>query len=131
MFLNSGVEKNIEIHQKLLTNRANSWKSMGIYENSQNLFEKDSKSEPEGAKGSQKGTTRCQKWTKREPTGAHSEWATWSPKGAKSEPRGNQNASKNRSSEKVAKSPTIFIFVGSLLGVISIKNIIENSFKNR
>ena len=51
-----------------------------------------------GAKGSQKWASGSQKWAN-----GSQKWANGNQKGAKSEPRGDQNASKNRSSEKIAK----------------------------
>ena len=53
--------------------------------------QKIAKVRPKGAKGSQKGAKGSEKGAKRQ------------PRGAKREPTGDQNASKSRSSEKVAK----------------------------
>ena len=82
--------------------------------------------EPKEGKRKSKGTKRVAK----NPKGAKRE-----QKDAKRERQGDQNTSKNRSSEKVAKmEPKVsdqLQFVGSLLGAFSIKNTIENSSKNR
>ena len=76
-----------------------------------------------GAKGSQKGAKGSQKAAK------------GSQKGAKGEPTGDQNASKSRPSEKVAKKGAKkgapgFIF-GAILEPFSVKNRWKNRCKNR
>ena len=61
------------------------------------------KREPKRAKREAKGSKREPNGAKREPKGAKRE-AKGAKKGANMEPRGDQNAYKNRSSEKVSKS---------------------------
>ena len=93
---------------KILKNANQSWKFMNMYETYESfhdLLGKGAKSELKGTKGNQRNQNEKQKVPKANQKGAKGsqKWATWRPKGVKSEPRGDQNASKNRVAEMVTK----------------------------